>query len=540
MKLSDSSLDKHGKNLSFVALQADKTTNQNMKTDVNFLLALAMLLPAVPVPAAAPEKPNIVIIYCDDIGFGDLSCYGATKIHTPNLDQLAGEGLRFVNAHATASTCTPSRFSLLTGEYSFRNQGAHILDGDAPLLIPPGTPTLPALLKKAGYTTGVVGKWHLGLGAGDTDWNGAVKPGPLEIGFDYSFIIPTTPDRVPCVYVENHHVVGLDTNDPIEISYKHPVGNDPTGADHPELLRYPADKQHSGTIVDRISRIGWMSGGHAARWKDEDMAATLLRQAEQFVEQNRERPFFLYYAVHDVHAPRAPNDRFIGKSQCGIRGDMVLELDWCVGEFMAALRRLKLDENTLVIFSCDNGPLFLDGYEDGSLLAANGTTPAGPFRGGKYRIYEGGTRLPFITWWPGQIKPGVSDALISHVDLLASLAALAKVSLPKNAGPDSENMLSALLGRSPVGRQSLIEQSPNRLAIVQADWKYIPPGPALRWGATLIPGNTAGPADWTNAQLFNLSQDQGETNNLAEKYPERVQRLADLLQQNRAAPVKQE
>ncbi len=489
--------------------------------------------------ASAPRPPNIVIIYCDDIGFGDLSCYGATKINTPNLDQLAAEGQRFVNAHATASTCTPSRYSLLTGEYSFRNQGAHILNGDAPLLIPPGTPTLPALLQKGGYTTGVVGKWHLGLGAGNTDWNGEVKPGPLEIGFDYSFIIPTTPDRVPCVYVENHRVAGLDPTDPIEISYQHPVGTDPTGTDHPELIRYTADKQHSGTIVDRISRIGWMKGGQAARWKDEDMAATLLRKAQQFLEQNQAKPFFLYYAVHDVHVPRAPNDRFLGKSQCGIRGDMVLELDWCVGEFMAALRRLNLADNTLVVFSCDNGPLFEDGYNDGSLKAANGATPAGPFRGGKYRIYEGGTRLPFITWWPVQIKPGVSDALISHVDLLASLASLAEINVPNNAGTDSENLLPTLLGRSPVGRQNLIEQSEKGLAIVQADWKYIPAGNVVRWGAASRPGNTAGPADWAEAQLFNLAQDKGETNNLAAKYPEKMQGLAELLEKIRTPKEKQ-
>ncbi len=502
-------------------------------------VALTITPPVAALAADEPAKPNIVVVYCDDIGFGDLSCYESTTLQTPNLDRLATEGVRFNNAYATASVCTPSRYSLLTGEYSFRKKGAQILDGDAALLIPPGTPTLPSLLKKAGYTTGVVGKWHLGLGNGNTDWNREIKPGPLEIGFDYSFIIPTTPDRVPTVYVENHRVVNLDSDDPIEISYQQPIGTEPTGAKNPELLRYPADEQHSGTIVNGISRIGWMKGGAAAHWKDEDMAETLLRKAEKFVMENRDKPFFLYYAIHNVHTPRAPHDRFVGKSGHGIRGDMMLELDWAVGEFMDFLRHEGLDKNTLVIFSADNGPLFLDGYEDGSLAEANGSKPAGSFRGGKYRIYEASTRLPFLTWWPGQIKPGVSDALISQVDLMASVADLVKLDVPEGAAPDSENVLPALMGRSPEGRTDLVQQSPVRLALVQGDWKYIPPGKVMNWATAVIPGNTAGAPDSPKAQLFNLAEDKGETKNLADKYPDKVQAMAKRLAEIESAPAKQ-
>ena len=229
-----------------------------------FLSLVAALIGTLSVradDAAVPSHPNIVVILSDDVGYGDIGCYGATKVTTPNIDALAASGIRFTDGHCTASTCTPSRYSLLTGQYSFRNKKAQILTGNAPLLIDPKAPTLPALLKGAGYATGFVGKWHLGLGDGKIDWNSAISPGPDEIGFDYSYFLPATPDRVPCVYVEDHNIDRLNSDDPVSVSYDYKIGNEPTGADHPQLLRYPADPQHSGTIVDHISRIGWMSGG---------------------------------------------------------------------------------------------------------------------------------------------------------------------------------------------------------------------------------------------------------------------------------------
>ncbi|HEY6083675.1 MAG TPA: sulfatase-like hydrolase/transferase, partial [Chitinophagaceae bacterium] len=216
-------------------------------------------------------KPNVIIILSDDVGYGDVSCYGGVSINTPNIDRLATRGLRFTNGHASASTCTPSRYSILTGQYAWRKRGTDILPGSASLIIPTDRATLGTLFQQAGYHTAAIGKWHLGLGsAAGPDWNGLIKPGPNEVGFDYSFLIPATPDRVPCVYVENHHVVNLDPKDPISVSYQHPVGSLPTGREAPDRLKMKTSpgQGHLGTIINGISRIGWMSGGRSAWWTD--------------------------------------------------------------------------------------------------------------------------------------------------------------------------------------------------------------------------------------------------------------------------------
>ena len=330
-------------------------------------------------------KPNIVIIYVDDLGYGDLSCYGATAVKTPNVDKLAQNGLLFTDAHCSASTCTPSRYSLLTGSYAFRNDAA-ILPGDAPLIIDPAQETVADMLKKAGYATGVVGKWHLGLGDGSPDWNAEIKPGPLEIGFDYSFLIPATPDRVPTVFVENHKVVNLDSKDPISVDYNKRIGKEPTGLENPELLKIKADTQHSGTIVNGISRIGFMAGGRQAYWKDEEFATVLTAKAREFIVDHKDEPFFLFFSLPNIHVPRAPGPRFAGANKLGPRGDAIAEMDWMTGEITKALRELGIEENTLVILSSDNGPVLDDGYSD-KASELNGThKPAGTYKGGKYSV----------------------------------------------------------------------------------------------------------------------------------------------------------
>ena len=259
--------------------------------------------PKTAVAQPAKRLPNIVIFYADDLGYGDLGSYGARGLSTPNVDRLAREGVRFTDAHATAATCTPSRYSLLTGEYGFRSQ-AEILPGDAPALIRPDKFTLADMLKGQGYTTGVVGKWHLGLGEGKVDWNSDVKPGPLEIGFDYSFLLPSTMDRVPTVYLENYRVVGLDPSDPLSVSYAGKIGDRPTGTEHPEQLRFKADRQHSDSIINGVSRIGYMKGGKAAEWVDEELYEVVTGKAVDFIRTNREKPFFLFMPLHDPHVPR--------------------------------------------------------------------------------------------------------------------------------------------------------------------------------------------------------------------------------------------
>jgi arylsulfatase A-like enzyme len=479
-------------------------------------LRMTVLLMLVTSRAVATERPNIVLIYADDLGYGDTGCYGATEVRTPNIDRLALEGLRFTDAHSAAATCTPSRYSMLTGEYAFRQKGTNILPGDAALIIEPGRVTLPSLLKGAGYTTGVVGKWHLGLSVGHPDWNGEINPGPLEIGFNHCFIIPATGDRTPCVFVENHRVAGFDPADPIQVSYRSKVGNEPTGAERPDLLATKPSYGHDNTIVNGIGRIGYMIGGKAARWRDEDIADVLTQHAVDFIKRNREKPFFLYFATHDIHVPRVPHPRFRGATKMGPRGDAIVEFDWSAGQVLRALDEFGLADNTLVILSSDNGPVIDDGYKDDAKEKLGTHKPAGPFRGGKSTAFEGGTREPFIVRWPKHVSAGAtSKALICQIDLLASLAALTNQKLPNHAAPDSVNVLPALLGQSQEGRELLVEQGRN-IALRQKNWKYIEPTKQNAGGAA-------------KPQLYDLGEDLAEQHNLASQRPEKVKELSSVL-----------
>ncbi|TGV04768.1 sulfatase family protein [Flavivirga rizhaonensis] len=468
--------------------------------------------------ATLQEKPNIVIIYLDDLGYGDLSSYGAKGLETPNIDRLVNGGVKFTNGYATSATCSPSRYALLTGMYPWRNKDAKILPGTAPLLISTEQQTLPKLLKNEGYQTAVIGKWHLGLGQGIVDWNKKIAPGPNEVGFDYSYIMAATQDRVPTVYIDNGFVDGLNPNDPIEINYETNFEGQPTGKDNPELLSMKWHHGHNSSIINGIPRIGYMKGGESAKWSDVDMADHFLNKVQSYVKAHKDTPFFLYYAMQQPHVPRTPHPRFIGASKLGPRGDVIVEADWCVGEFIKTLEEENLLENTLIILSSDNGPVLNDGYYDDAVEKLGEHDPNGTLRGGKYSLFEAGTRVPFITYWKGKIAPTISDALVCQVDLMESIAHLVD---NKTENLDSENLLSTFLGKSKTGREKLVIEATTRTAFRKGDWIMIPPykGPEIEKQVNIELGN----AD--DYMLFNLREDIGQKNNLAQKMPEKLKKM---------------
>ena len=487
----------------------------------------------------AAEKPNIILIMADDLGYGDLSCYGATALQTPNIDRLATEGRRFTQGYCSASTCTPTRYSLLTGTYAFRQDGTGIAPPNSPAIIKPGTETLPSLLKKAGYSTAVIGKWHLGLGGAEgPDWNGELKPCPPEIRFDHCYLLPTTNDRVPQVYVEDHRVRNLDPSDPLWVGDKAPDSPHPTGLSHRDTLKMDWSHGHNSTIHNGISRIGFYTGGHAARFRDEDLADEWVQRSNAWIEQHREQPFFLFFASHDLHVPRMPHERFQGKTRLGFRGDSIVQLDWCVGELMKTLDRLQLRENTLVVFCSDNGPVLDDGYQDGAVEKNGHHRAGGPFRGGKYSILEGGTRTPFIAHWKGRITPAVDEmAIVATIDLAASLAAFTGVPLPQDACLDSHDVMNALLGLPDAeGRLHFIQQDNGRagnFGFRKGHWK-------LQRHDKQTANNVVVEARLTTTKvpqyrLFNLSDDPGETRNLMEKHPDIAEMMIAELAEHIAA-----
>jgi arylsulfatase A-like enzyme len=478
-----------------------------------------------------PAQPNIVIIYVDDLGYGDVGAYGATELETPNIDKLAKGGVQFMNGYASSATCSPSRYALLTGTYPWRNKQAKILPGTAPLLIDTAQWTLPKMLQKHGYYTGIVGKWHLGLGDGQVNWNETIAPGPNEVGFDYSFIMAATQDRVPTVYIEDGQVVNLDPDDPIEIDYNNNFDGQPTGLDNPELLKMKWHHGHNNTIVNGIPRIGFMKGGESAKWVDENMADTFLVRAQQFITEQKNKPFFLYYALQQPHVPRTPHPRFVGKTRMGPRGDVIAELDWCIGAFFKTLESEGVLENTLIIFSSDNGPVLNDGYYDDAVEKIGDHQPAGPLRGGKYSLFEAGTRVPFITYWKGQIQPVKSNAIVSQIDLLSSLSTLVNSDLK---GPDSENLLDVFLGKNNNGRDELVLEATSRTAFRKGDWVLIPPykGPAVNKQVNIELGNLA------DYGLFNLKDDPGQQQNLASTHSEKLQEMITAFEAIRGSDYK--
>ena len=480
-------------------------------------------------------KPNVIFIYADDLGYGDLECYGAKNVETPNVNRLAKEGIKFTNAHAAAATSTPSRYAMLTGEYAWRRQDTDVADGDAAMIIKPGQYTIADMFKNSGYATGAIGKWHLGLGdtAGKQDWNAPLSMALGDLGFDYSYIMAATGDRVPCVFIENGKVANYDAEAPIYVNYNKNFEGEPTGRKNPELLyNLKPSHGHDQAIVDGISRIGFMKGGGKALWKDENIADSITSHAVRFIKQNKNNPFFLYFATNDVHVPRFPHPRFRGKNKMGLRGDAITQFDWSVGQILETLDKLGLTKNTIIILSSDNGPVIDDGYQDRAEELLNGHKPSGNLRGGKYSTFEAGTRVPVIVSWPrGTAKPHESDVLVSQIDWFASLASLLDAKLPKGSAPDSFDRLGNILGKDKTDRPWVIGQSANRtLSVRTKEWKYIEPsdGPKMiPWGPKIETGYLPLP------QLYRMDI-APEEENLASKYPDKVFELQNVLRKVRA------
>lgn len=480
--------------------------------------------------AVEKKQPNVIFLVADDIGFGDFSCNGATEIKTPNVDRLAANGVRFTDAHAVAATSTPSRYSLFTGHYAWRRNDTGIAAGNAGMVIRPEQPTVADMFKSCGYATGAVGKWHLGLAdkTGGQDWNGFITPGPKDIGFDYSYIMAATGDRVPCCWVENQRIVNLDPNDPIEVSYEKPFPGEPLGKDHPEMLtklKPSPNHGHDMAIVNGISRIGYMKGGKQALWEDEFIADSIMTKAVQFIDTHKDSPFFLYVGTNDVHVPRWPHPRFVGKSGMGPRGDSLLQFDWIVGNILESLEKNGLTENTLIVLTSDNGPVVDDGYADRAVELLGDHRPWGDYRGGKYSNFEAGTRIPLIVSWPKEVKPSVSNALVSQIDLFASMASLMGKKMEPGAGVDSQDYLDAFLGKDKKGRDYVMEFA-GVLSVSTGEWKYITPNNKSAYNKLTNTelGNSK------EEQLYNLKQDVGEKNNVAAANPEVVESLKKIIE----------
>lgn len=505
-----------------------------MKSTLFIALGASFLLP----PAlqaqqkrtvSGKELPNVIFIYADDLGYGDLECYGATRVQTPNVNRLANEGIRFTQAHATASTSTPSRYAMLTGEYAWRRPDTDIAAGNAKMIIRPEQFTMADLFKAAGYSTAAIGKWHLGLGdkTGEQDWNAPLPAALGDLGFDYHYIMAATADRVPCVFIENGQVANYDPSAPIEVSYQANFPGEPTGKDNPVLLyNLKPSFGHDKSIVNGISRIGYMKGGGKALWKDENIADSILVHAQGFIQANKDKPFFMYFATNDVHVPRFPHERFRGKNPMGLRGDAIVQFDWTVGQLLKTLDDLGIADNTIIILSSDNGPVVDDGYADEAVAKLGSHRPTGPLRGNKYSAFEGGTRIPAIVRWPKEIhKAAVSDALVSQIDWFASFASLLQVRLPKGAAIDSRNHLDTWLGKDNADRPWVIEQALNHaLSVRTKEWKYIEPsrGEAIMESESVETGYLMKP------QLYHVASDY-EQKNVAKENPEIVYELQSIL-----------
>ena len=467
-------------------------------------------------------NPNIIIIYADDLGYGDVSSYKMGKLNTPNIDKIANQGTRFTSGYSSSATCSPSRYALLTGTYPWRNKKAKILTG-ANLIIDTTEMTLPKMLKNEGYETGIVGKWHLGLGIDTINYNKKITPGPNEVGFNYSFIMPDTQDRVPTVYIENGNVINLDIEDPISVSFKKNFDGLPTGKENPELLSMMWEHGHNGSIINGIPRIGFMKGGEKAKWEDINMADVFLKRAKNYIKNVKTGPFFLFYTLQQPHVPRTPHPRFEGLSGMGPRGDAIIEADWCIGELFSYLEKNDLLKNSIIILTSDNGPVLNDGYYDDAIEKLGNHTPSGNLRGGKYSLFEAGTRVPFITYWKGKIKQQVSDEIVSQIDFLNSIASLIGSKIRSRDGKELDGVLFNNSGK---GRSDLILEAQTKTALRSKNWILIPPHP----GPKRNPNTNIESGRSNNFQLYNLNIDVSQQYNLAKSNPEKLDEMIKIYQ----------
>ena len=492
-------------------------------------------------------RPNIVFIYADDLGYGDVGCYGATKVKTPNIDRLARQGRMFMDAHSPSAVCTPSRYSFLTGQYGWRVNCWGPLRYDRPLLPDTDRLTVPAMLKQHGYSTACVGKWHLGFGdRAATNWNKKLKPGPLELGFDYYFGVPLVNSHAPFVFVENHHVVGLDPKDPFILRKP-----DPRATPDPALPRSPVQ------VFPEKGGIERWSGAHKAHmlYRDKMVGTTLTAKAVSWLRNHhktkKDDPFFLYLATTNIHHPFTPHPRFEGTSQCGRYGDFVHELDWIVGQVTETLDDLGVADNTLIIFTSDNGAMLNQG---GKAAWQAGHRINGDLLGFKFGAWEGGHRVPFIARWPGHIQPGSrSDQLICSIDMMAAFSAIVGHSLGPDDGPDSFNVLPALTGEpiKPIRDHLVIAPArASHLSVRAGKWVYIAgqgsggfgrdvggPG-AVAWtgeiNSDITPEGTI-KKDAPPQQLYDLEGDLSQAKNVIRDNPAEARKLKALLKKIKTA-----
>lgn len=506
-----------------------------------FLIGLLILWQEASI-ANTQAPPNIVLIFADDLGYGDLGCYGATKVKTPNIDKLAAEGRRFTDAHSASAVCTPSRFGLLTGEYPFRAKAGKGLWGPAPitspLLIDPETLTIADVLKESGYETAAFGKWHLGFKEGNNDWQEPLRPGPQDLGFDYYFGMPVVNSAPPYVYVENERIVKNDPDDPLRIAGK---GEPVT----PITPIPPEAAQRSG------NRFTGAKEAHR-NFNDFEVGTKLTEKATDWIKARDDKPFFAYLSTTNVHHPFTPAERFQGTSEAGWYGDFVHELDWMVGEVMKTLEERGVADNTLVLFTSDNGGMFNHGGREAARL---GHKINGDLLGSKFGIWEGGHRVPFIAKWPGKIEAGtISDQLFCSVDLLASFAALTGQELenPK----DSLNMLPALTGDPDKPLRTEMFMTPNKqshMALRSGKWMFIPAKSdggfrgskpeQHAWGGAAVTTLVGTPnSDIKNgeiipgappAQLYDLKADVNQTMNVYYDHPEVTQEMDAAIREAR-------